>query len=484
MKVTTLNISSNAIKYVAAGGSGTIKYGSIEPEGLINNGLILQPDTIASQLKALFAADSLSKDKVICSINGLPFSYRLFNLPKMETKAFDEAVIRMIRKEMPMSPEEMYLYWQAYPTEKDEWQVLAAGIARQPVDNLIKTLRSAGIGLYFLDLQPLTLARLTDESDAIIVDLEKDYSNVVMLVDGVPQALNIIPSLGPEAAQQDDVRQITGRLTKMVDFYNGNHPQKPVDETIKVLVTGEMANDTKVVEIVRQELSYPVELLATDNEDLTDLPLHEYAANAGSVLMKVLPKKEAGKVLTPYRNINLAKIAGELRGVDTSARSLLKLLSPIILVGGLAALVFAFVSQNQAQTDIVQAQAALDQANLAFSQMQGSYTSTQEIQDMIDQILVQIDVVNSSYESVVGSLDFVNDISIITKSLPKGVVFTSLQINSGSINIFGVMNTTSPVVQFARNLEASGRFSKASISWIDRSNIGDYAFAFLIVITR
>jgi Tfp pilus assembly PilM family ATPase/Tfp pilus assembly protein PilN len=484
MKITALNISSNSIKYVVASGNNSVKYGSVMPEGLINNGLILQPDIIASQLKALFAADSLSKDRVICSINGLPFSYRLFTLPKMEPKAFNEAVIRMVRKEMPMSPEEMYLYWQAYPTEKDEWQVLAAGITRQPVDNLIKTLRAAHIGLYYLDLQPLALARLTGESDVIIVELEKDYSNIVMLVEGVPQALNIIPSLGPDAARQDEVRQVIGRLTKMVDFYNGNHPQKPVGETIKVLLTGEMANDAKVVENIQQELPYPVELLAVENENLTDLPLHEYAANAGSILVNLFPKKEAGRDLPPYHNISLARLASRARVVDSSTKLLINLLSPIFLVGGLAALIFAFVSQNQAQTDIAQAQAELEQANSTLSQMQGTSTNTQDIQDMINQIQTQINGISSSYQSVTDSPDFVSDISVITNSLPGGVYFTSLEITPGAIIVNGVTDKAFSVVQFARNLELPGRFSKAIINWIDRSRISDSGFTFLIVIVR
>lgn len=118
MKITTLNISSNVIRYIATNGNGKVKHGSISPEGLINNGLILQPDTIASQIKSLFSSNALPKDKVICSINGLPFSYRLFTLPKMEPAALNEAIVRVIRKEMPISPDEMYLLWQAYPVGK------------------------------------------------------------------------------------------------------------------------------------------------------------------------------------------------------------------------------------------------------------------------------------------------------------------------------------------------------------------------------
>jgi Tfp pilus assembly PilM family ATPase/Tfp pilus assembly protein PilN len=482
MKMTTLNISSNAIKYVTTGGD-TVKHGSVSSEGLINNGLILQPDAIAEQIKSIFASNSLPKDRVICSINGLPFSYRVLTLPKMEPKAFDEALLRAIRKEMPISPEEMYLFWQAYPAGKDEWQVLVAGITRQPIDNLIKTLRAAGIMPYYLDLQHIALARLTNETDAIIVELEKDYSNIVMLVDGVPQALNIIPSLGPQAARSEEVRQVISKLTKMVDFYDGSHPKKPVKDNIKVLLTGELVTDSDVVNLVRQEVPYPVELLKPASKAISGLPIHEYAANAGSTLMNVLPK--TGKDVAPYHNINLGQITMEMRGGAVSGKSWRKVLISIALVGGIAALAFAFISQNQAQTDIDKIKTDIADANIKLSQTKSAVDSTQTIQANIDKIKAQIDSIQSNYQAVLGSYDYVAEIAAINRSLPQGVIFTSLQINANQISVNGKVSKASMVVQFARNLESIGGFSQAVINWIDHadSKIG-LNFSFLIIISR
>ena len=117
MTITTLNISSSAIKYLVLKGNRAIKHGSVPPAGPVNNGFILQPEIIADQLKSLFASKKLPRDRVICSVNGLPFSYRLFTLPKMEPEAFKEALLRVTRKEMPLALEEMYLSWQVYPAE-------------------------------------------------------------------------------------------------------------------------------------------------------------------------------------------------------------------------------------------------------------------------------------------------------------------------------------------------------------------------------
>ncbi|OGO20285.1 MAG: hypothetical protein A2Z15_09430 [Chloroflexi bacterium RBG_16_50_11] len=485
MKITTLNISSNVIKYVTSNGSGKLKHGSVSPEGLINNGLILQPDTIAGQIKSLFTRDAVPRDRVICSINGLPFSYRLFTLPKMEPAAFSEAILRVIRKEMPISPEEMYLTWQAYPAEKNEWQVLVAGVTRQPVDNLIKTLSAAGIRPYFLDLQHLSLARLTAEKDAIIVECEKDYSNIVMLVDGVPQALHIIPSMGPEAVLQDEVRQVIDKLGKMVNFYNGNHLKKPIKDTAKILLTGELVKDASVVELIRQEVTYPAELLSPTNTAISGLPVQEYAVNAGSMLMNVILEKEASADTAPYRSINLGRIARELQSGGFKGKTDKRMLGSIAVVTGIAALAFAFLSQNQVQTDIDKVQAELTKANSALSREKTVLENTQAIQNSIDEIEAKIKSIDSDYLSILESENYVIDISAITQSTPEGVIFKSLEIGSEQIVIIGRTDVASMVVQFARNLESIGGFSKANINWIDKSNsnIGP-GLAFMILINR
>jgi Tfp pilus assembly PilM family ATPase/Tfp pilus assembly protein PilN len=485
MKLTALNISSNVIKYVATNGNGSVKHGSISPEGLINNGLILQPDAIASQIKTMFAANSLPKDKVICSINGLPFSYRLFTLPKMDPAAFDEAIIRVIRKEMPISPDEMYLLWQAYPTENKEWQVLVAGITRQPVDNLIKTLSTAGIKPYFLDLQHLSLARLTGETDAIIVECEKDYSNIVMLVGGVPQALHIIPSLGPEAALKDEISQVAGRLNKMVNFYNTNHPENPIKETSRVLLTGELVNDDSVVELVQREVEYTVELLSPVDKVAPDMPLHEFAANAGSILMKVAPEKEAGRDAAPRRNINLARIAKQLQNANIASTSNKVIIASVVAFTGIVALVFGFLSQNQLQEELTQAQEQLVQANARYDGISSALDASQAVQDDIDEVEAQIQMVNANYASIQNSTDYVSDIAAIVQSVPGGILFTDLEIDSVWISISGRAYTSASVVQFARNLELIGDFSKADIQRIDwaNSNVGPL-LSFSIIVTK
>ena len=95
--ITTLNINSSSIKYLAASDDIITHWGILPSKDILKNGVIQQPLTTGKQIKALFASESLPDDRVICSINGLPFSYRVLTLPKLNAADLDEAISRAAR---------------------------------------------------------------------------------------------------------------------------------------------------------------------------------------------------------------------------------------------------------------------------------------------------------------------------------------------------------------------------------------------------
>ena len=246
-RLTTLNIGSNTIKYMVFRDAVAVAWGTVPLDGAVRNGLIIEPAATGQQLKDLFASAKIPDDRVICSINGLPFSYRFFTLPKMDAPSVDEAISRMAKQEMPLTPEDMILSWRAYPAVKNEWQFLVTGITRRPVDALIKTFSAAGIKPYLMCLPHVALASLTDRSNAIIVDFEPDYSNITLVVQGVPIGMHTVPSSGVDANLQDTTGQLISELTRMTGFYNDNHPRTPITDTTAILLTGELANEPETV---------------------------------------------------------------------------------------------------------------------------------------------------------------------------------------------------------------------------------------------
>ena len=482
MNVTSLNINANTLKALALHGGVLNKHQSPLPPGSVRNGLILQPETMGREIRALFKESKLSGSRVICSINSLPFTYRVLTLPDMEPRAFHEAVLRTAKKEMSISTEEMYLTWQVYPVDNGEYQVLVAGITHQPVANLMKALSVAGIEPWLLDLPHLALARLCSYRDAVIMDLEKDCSNIVMIVDGVPRGLHMVPSLAAGASLQDQVGQVTDKLAKMVEFYNGGRPVKPLADPVKVLVTGELLEDEKAFEYIGFPSGYAVEQLTPHQHSLTAKAVRQMAANAGMLDIR----QENTRIAALSHYLDLSDIVKAGRPKTNIVRVLKKVTVPLALVGGISLLTLSCLALQNIKAQANQAQSDLARADSEFVHKKALVSNAKVLKAKIDDANARIDEVKSGKESIYSSRQYVGDIASIVSCLPAGVTFDDLQIDSAEISLKGSASASGPVVTFADNLEASGKFHQAVITWIDQPRaVGTgNQLVFKMVITR
>jgi Tfp pilus assembly PilM family ATPase/Tfp pilus assembly protein PilN len=464
MNITTLYISARAVKAISTHGTALNKQETVLPAGSIKNGLVLQPDVTGGEIKSLFRAGKLSTGRVICAVNGLPFSYRLLTVPRMEPAAFHEAVLRTAKKEMSISPDEMYLSWQAYPADNDEWQVLVAGITRHPIDNLIKTLTSAGISPWLMDLPHLALARLSPYKDAIIVDFEKDCSNIVMMVDGVPRGLHMVPALPAGASLMDQLAQVTDKMAKMIEFYNGSHPAKPIKEPARILVTGDLLDDVSAFSSIQTQVGYPVEQLDTAKKFPAGWPVFSYSVNAG--LMDVRMDTDNGKDTSPYHYLDLENIVKERRPKTDVLKVLKKSLVPAAIIAALALLATSYLSQQKIQENIAQLSTQYNGVNAELVQKQAAAKQADLLQGQIDNISAQIKAIESGKLEIFSSREYVDDITAIVACMPEGINFDALEITSTNIVLQGTTDDASTVVKFAGNLENTGGYSRADIEWI------------------
>lgn len=465
MSITALHIGANSIKALHISGRTFKKREAALPPGSIRNGLILQPEVIGKEIRALLKAGKFPSDSVVCAVNGLPFSYRFLNVPEVAPSAMNEAVLRTARKEMSISPDEMYLSWRTYPAAGDEWQVLVTGITRHPVDNLIKALDAAGIRPWLLDLPHLALARLSPHKDAVIIDLEKDCSNIVMMVDGIPRGMHMVPALAPGASLRDQLVQVADKLSKMIEFYNGSHPAKPVVEPVRILVTGELMEDPDAKGLLEEQIGYSVEFLDLPRLSPDGKDGFPYAVSAG--LLHILTG-ETDKNAAPFRNLNLETIIKERRPKTDVRKVVKKSLVPCCIAVGLALLGVLYVSHNNILNDVAALQAGLNRVNAELSARQAAIQQAQELQAKIDGITSVIEQIQYGRRQIFSSREYVDDISAVVSSMPEGIIFNSLSIDAAQIMLDGVSREAGTVVVFADNLETIGGFPEAVIQWIDR----------------
>jgi type IV pilus assembly protein PilM len=482
MMLTSLNISSKDVKYLVARGTSIIDWGSLPLPDALRNGVIRHPETAGARIKELFAAKKLPRDKVVCSLNGLPFTYRFAPLPKMSRPALNEAVMRVARKEMPLSPDDLYLSWQAYQDGREEWECLVMGVARPPIDSLIRTLATAGIRPYVLDIKHLLLAGLTGRSDAIIVDFESDFSAITIIADGIPTGMHTMPSLGPGAQSREEVERLVDELNKMVGFYNNSHPQSPLPETEVVLLTGGLAADPAAAESIQNETGYRVEGLDPPLDIPPGLPVSEYAANIGAVMKITTPESKAGAITPPFRNINLGRIVRERKAGLKPADFVKMLLLPVVLVAAAGLLITAVQFQKQSAAEVMEKQAELSLANQALAQSLARLEQAGQTESEIVKLAASTEALQQKNGVILTSEEYVSDLSILTGAMPSGMSFTSLDMPGGQITVKGIIDNPARVVTFARNLEAAGAFPQADIMWIKKAP--DTGISFMVVINK
>jgi Tfp pilus assembly protein PilN len=489
MKVTTLNIGLNTVKYMVFRDASAIEWGTLPLVGAVKNGVILDPAALGEQLRPLFAPGKLPRERVICSINGLPFSYRFFTLPRMEPSSLHEALARMAKQEMPLAPEDMYLSWRAYPAEKGEQQFLVTGITRRPVDALIKMAAAAGIRPYLMCLPHISLAMLTIRDNAIMVDFEPDYSNITLVVQGIPVGMHTVPSPGPEANLQDMTGQLIRELTRMTGFYNNNHPRNPIPETTAILLTGELSNEPETLKLIQAETGYPVEILKELPANTVvmppEAPLATFAVNIGDALQDGVPHAHPAGDPALVRDINLHNIIEERAGGKKNVISIKKVLLSAVLVIGIGALAAAYLSQNQAGVKVAQLKAELQQAKQELTLIQAASGLAAQTSNTLNAVIASAQQIEQDNQKILNPRDSVSDLKFLTQSLPLASTFNTIDISSGQININGITTAPERVIDYVRSLEASGKFAAANIIWIDRYGIGNSPLiSFLITIIR
>ena len=487
MNITALNISAGNIKLLSREGKALSRQGKALnwlaaplSAGSLKNGLILQPETTGREIKDLFRSGKLAPGRVVCSVNGLPFTYRLFTVPALEGVELDEAVLRMARQEMAISPDEMYLTWQAYPGADGEFQVLAVGVTRRPVDNLIQTLSAAGISPWILDLPHFALARLCPYPDAVIVDFEKDCSNIVMIVGGIPRGMHMVPAGSAEVQVPDQVGQVMDKLARMIEFYNGGHPDNQLKEPLKLLVTGELLEGPKAMEYIRPQPGYSVESLEVKNT-VSGIDAGRISVNAG---MLDVPHQNA-KNGSPRRYLDMSAAIREQRPKFDAKGLYNKMIVPLAVIAGVGLLAVSWLSMQKAQADLTKVQADAGRANTALMEKLAASKNGTALESKINAMNSRTSDIKAGLESIFVPRGYVDEVAAIVVSLPQNVTINKLDINGKEIALDGAAADTSLVVQYAGNLEGSEGFTRADISSISKPDAGnDSLYYFRIIITR
>jgi len=471
----TLNISTTSIRLLSVKGRRARKWGSIRLEsGLVKDGLILQPKAVGEAINALFESTKVPKKRVIISINGLTFTYRILSLPRMKPALLQEAIERAARKEMTLPLEELYLSWQVIGGRHDELDFFVLGVPRNLIDALAQTSAEAGVKDYIMDLTPLALARAANQGDALIVALEPDCFDIVLVANGVPTIMHTITPRGDGARIEDNIQRLADELSKTVTFYNSSHPETLLSPTTPLLLTGELSADATTSELIQAEMEYPVELLVPPLELPSGLPTASYAANMGLALKEMRQKTVSKRGATRFRDINLNILPDIYRTSIYMPRAqqspLRYILFSLILIIAAGLLTPTYQVKSQADAETMRLQTQLSRLSQELQRADLVIEETKQIEDTINELTADVEALKQEHQYILGGGgDFANNMTLVTSTLPYEASFTSIAIDTDQITVEGEADSSLTVISYVMALEAQGRFSEVRIAQIEES---------------
>ena len=467
-RVTTLFIRDTAINLLVMKGGQVEKWASspLEP-GLVSEGLVVDEEQVAEQVKGLFKQEKAKMNKVIIGLSGLDSLYRVVTLPELPEEILPEAVRREAQRTIPTPLEEVYFSYQLLPAPKGESRFFLATFPRNLVDALIRTLRKAGVKPYAMDLAPLTLCRIPDEPRAIIVNARLAHLHIMVMTDRTPQLIRTFSLPAEPESLEEKLPFIAEEFNRTIAFYNSTHTERQLDPSVPIFVCGDLAEVPEAwPSLVGQ--GYSVSVLAPPVELPEGFNPNEFMVNIGLALKELLPEKEEA-------NFSLVNFNALPEAYLPEHFSIVRVLVPVgIAVGiGLVVLMGILVLQNRANIETLTSQLTVAESGVVqqqseVAQLRAQVQSTQGAADVLHNRLTTLQEARAV---------ILKDLREIHKLAADKVNLGAVNHKGGSVTVTGIAPDVDDIFSYARALRNSGRFSSV---WITSITKGGKAFNFAL----
>ncbi len=462
-KITTLYINDKSIRLMVTSGRRISKLAEVPLDiDLENVSDEDKQEELVNKIKHLFSANKISPTRFIFGMSGLHSLSRPVILPLLPKTMQEEAMTREAKRLLPVPPEQLHISWQILSSDETRMRAFIVAMPRQIADNLLNALEKAGLRPYLMDIKPLALARLIKEKTAIFIDVQETECDIVILYDGFPQPMRTISFPSDSLSYEEKLSIVKDELKRTVQFFNSNNPENTLSAETNVYISGEFADDSESLESLSGELGYPVAPLTSPLKCPKQLDPSHYLVNVGLAL-KELPR-ESGSLIA-----NINTLPGNLLPKPISRDRLLAIPAVVAAVAVVAA--FIFIIQNTASN--------IDSAN---EQLEGNnYIIEKKQQDKQD-LLGEIEVLEqqiSNYALVNESLTFTYEyIGILSDSVTynmksvvdntvSGIEIHNIGYGGATLRVNGISPSEEEVLDYARKIEATNRFSEVTITNIN-----------------
>jgi type IV pilus assembly protein PilM len=188
-----------------------VRFAEVElPEGAASRGEVLEPQTVASALKQLWAAGGFKSKRVVLGMGNQRVLARDLTVAKMSRQRIKEALPFQVQDMLPVPVADALLDFYPYSEGVSDSGPVVNGLliaaVKDAVLGNVRAAKLAGLTPLGVDLIPFSMVRLLVNRPRVvgtvaIVEIGHNTTSVVMVTDGVPQFVRIIPSGGDDITQ-------------------------------------------------------------------------------------------------------------------------------------------------------------------------------------------------------------------------------------------------------------------------------------------
>jgi type IV pilus assembly protein PilM len=180
------------------------------PAGAVSRGEVLEPNTVATALRELWAAGGFSTKKVVLGVGSQRVLARDLSVPKMSLKRIREALPFQVQDLLPVPVADALLDF--YPVSESQGEngpmvngLLIAAVKDAVLDT-VHAVQAAGLSPVGVDLIPFALSRILISRSkltgtVVLIDMSANTTSVVIAIDGVPQFVRLVPAGGDDLTE-------------------------------------------------------------------------------------------------------------------------------------------------------------------------------------------------------------------------------------------------------------------------------------------
>ena len=488
----SLYIEDTEIKLLVTKGNQVEKWASLMlDDGLVSEGVILDEQRVAESIKQLFKLQGVTDTKVAVGISGLNSVFRIISIPMVPKNLLAEAVSNEASRILPMPLSQVYYSYQPLSAAKGELRLFLIAYPRNSTDVLLNVIHKAGLRPYIMDLAPLALARCVNANRAILVNAWLTFVDIIVLSERIPLVIRSLSLPVEGTSLQERLSAISEELNRTITFYNSTYPDKPIDKSTEIFISGDIARENDSQQFLGK-LGYPIVVVKPALNYKSVFNPTQYMVNVGLALKGQLP----GGAANLYSMVDFNALPA---AYQTPAFSWTRVLMPVGAVVAIGVLAYGALAVRSLRNDTSTLnnqynalQYQITQLTAGNKQVQTSITAekaqSNTLSSQAGDVQAQITLAQNNTAFFNDTLSGLgrdlaiadSDVHEIVKDAPSGVNLTDIEFRADGINVTGVASSQSMVMTYASSLRSSGRFALVTVSSVETLSDGTFGFIFIL----